>query len=566
MRKTLGGAALPVLCMLVTTAALAGSITTRGVAQPTLQTIFRIDTPAEGSTVFGIVEVKGYILDPRGVSRITLLIDGAAVHDADLNQARTDVQRRYPRYFGADFPSNPGFVTSFLASNYTSGAHTLALRVTYSNSDVAELGTRTVTVDNTVSQAPIGALDTPHDPAVYGTVEYVSSVYPVTGWVLDAQGIRTTTAADGSLLADIEIMVDGLVVGQAFYPLQRPDVANAHPDVVGALNSGFQMNLDTTRYGIGIHTISVRAVDTGGLSSVIGGREVYISNDYGSLGPFGRIDYPMADAHMFSTSCVQGGLPSGVEYGARTRIEWVSGWVLDQNDQQRFQGVTNVELYLDGTLLHSTATDCAYLSAFGMNVNCYGLERPDILYQYPQFTDAKNSGFFFAVDVGYLINTLGIVPGLHTLSIRAVTADPLRPAEFVDQIPVILECNLTGQGFSSFGELEQPGPMESLMGNVVLQGWVYDYDQVQRLNVYVDGVLDGSLIAGAGVKLNLPRPDLAKRYPFYPFGLLANTGFEYTLDTTKYVDGVHQIVLETVDLAGLHNYWVQRAEVFDNAN
>jgi hypothetical protein len=68
------------------------------------------------------------------------------------------------------------------------------------------------------------------------------------------------------------------------------------------------------------------------------------------------------------------------------------------------------------------------------------------------------------------------------------------------------------------------------------------------------------------VKLNLPRTDLALRYPFYPTGLLANTGFEYTLDTTKYVDGVHQIVLETVDLAGLHNYWVQRAVVFDNLN
>jgi hypothetical protein len=559
MRKTLGRTALLALCVLVASAALAGHITRRGVAQPALQTIFGIDTPAPGATVFGVVDVRGYVLDVRGVSRITLLIDGAPVHDADINQPATDVRRKYLRFQGEDFPYEPGFVTSFLASNYTDGAHTLALKVTYSNSQVVELGSRTVNVDNAINQAPIGGLDSPGDRNIY-----VSGVYPITGWVLDAEGIRTTIAPDGRVLADIEVMVDDMVVGQAFYPLPRPDVANAHPDVVGSLNSGFQMNLDTTRYTIGMHTIAVRAWDTGGLNRVIGSSAVWIENNYATLGPFGRINWPMPDAHLFAVTCSVGNPPSGIEFAQGNRIEWVSGWVLDQNELQRFEGVKYVELLLDGVVLHRSTTDCQYLMQFAMNVNCYGYERPDILYQYPQFvSDAKNSGYFFAVDVDYLLNTLGIHPGLHYLAVRAGSQDPLRPAVIIDQIPVILECNV-GSLFSSFGEIEQPAPMQPLTGSALLKGWVYDDNYVVTLNVYVDGVLDGSL-TGTNPNLHMLRTDLIKKYPFY-YTLLQHSGFQYTLDTTKYVDGVHQIVFETVDQIGFHNYFAQRAVVFDNSN
>ncbi|OYW00373.1 MAG: hypothetical protein B7X11_04555, partial [Acidobacteria bacterium 37-65-4] len=401
---------------------------------------------APGATVFGIVEVSGYVLDARGVARVTLLVDGAPVHDADINQPRQDVQRRYARFYGEDFPYDPGFTTSFLASNYSAGSHTLGIQVTYSNSDVAVLGTRTVTVETAINQAPIGALDSPRDPAVYGVQDYVSGVFPVVGWALDANGIRQrvspvgcnpATDATCHVLADIEVMVDGMVVGQANYPLPRPDVANAHPDVASAFQSGFQMNLDTSTYTNGAHTISVRAWDTEGLSTVLGSRDVFFNNGYATLAPFGHIDWPMPDAHLFATSCQQGGLPSGLEYNTGNRIEWVSGWVIDQGDQLRFTGVKYVDLLLDGVLLKSTSTDCGYLSRFGMNVNCYGYDRTDILYQYPQFTaDAKNSGFFFAVDVDYLLNTLGIHKGLHYLAVRVGTQDPNRPAVVIDQIPV----------------------------------------------------------------------------------------------------------------------------------
>jgi hypothetical protein len=432
--------------------------------------------------------------------------------------------------------------------------------VTYSDSEVETLPGVTVTVDNTMNEAPIGALDSPG-----GDNFYVGSVYPVTGWVLDADGIRTTTAPDGKVVADIEVMVDDMVVGQALYPLPRPDVANAHPDVANALNSGFQMNLDTTLFTNGYHTVSVRAWDTLGMSRVIGSSAVWIENNYATLGPFGKINWPMPDAHFFATTCRFGGLPSG-EYGQGNRIEWVSGWVLDQNEQQRFEGVKYVELLLDGVLLHRTSTDCQYVSQFSQYMNCYGFERPDILYQYPQFpADAKNAGFFFAVDVDYLVNTLGIHQGLHYMAIRAGSQDPQRPAVIIDQIPILIECQRASQSYPSFGELESPEPLQMTSGTQILKGWVYDVDSVVTLNVYVDGVLDGSL-TGSDPNLHIERHDLVLKYPFYPPSFLAYSGFLYSLDTTKYVDGVHQVVLETVDLGGQHNYWAQRPLVFNNPN
>jgi hypothetical protein len=565
MRKTLGRIALLALCVLVANGALAGHITRRGVAQPALQTIFSVDVPVAGATVFGMVEVRGFVLDDRGVSRITLLVDGAPVHDADINQPRPDVRRKYPRFQGEDFPNETGFVTSFLASNYTDGSHTVAIRVTYSNSETVDLAGISVIVDNTINQAPIGALDSPGDPNIY-----VSSVYPVTGWVLDADGIRTTTAPDGKVLADIEVMVDGMVVGQSLYPLPRPDVANAHPDVAGALNSGFQMNLDTARFTNGMHTVSVRAWDTLGMSRVIGSVTAWFDNNYTSLGPFGRIDWPMSNGYMFSTGCRFQTPPSGVEYDPTHFQNWISGWAIDQNNDERFRGIKYVELLLDGVLLKRTSTDCAFQTVFGTEVNCYGKARPDILYLYPQFTaDAKYSGFFFGIDGDVLIadtavGGYGIHRGLHYLSIRVGTQDPVRPAVVIDQIPVVVTCNDLGDS-PSFGDLEQPVAMQDVQGSVLVKGWNVDLNSLRQLNFYVDGVLDGSLTA-PNPKINMLRPDVFIKYPWLPYFSAGSSGFEYTLDTTKYVDGVHQLVIESVDFGGWHNFWVQRPLVFNNAN
>ena len=581
MRKTLGRSAVLATCVLVASAAAAGTFTGRGAGSPFVQTVFRIDTPAPGATVFGIVEVRGYVLDPRGVSRVTLLVDGAPLHDADINQPRDDVRTRYARFFGEDFPYDPGFTTSFLASNYSAGSHTLAIRVTYSNSDVEDLGTRTVTVDTVTAQAPIGGLDSPRDPAVYGTQDYISGVFPVVGWAIDAAGIRQRVSPAGctgapsatcKILADIEVMLNGMVVGQANYPLPRPDVANAHPDVAGAFQSGFQMNLDTSKYSNGPYTISVRVWNTAGLSTVIGSRDIVVQNSYATLAPFGAIDWPMSNGYLFSTACRYQIPPSGVEYDPSHFENWVSGWVIDQNSQPQYEGISDVQLYLDGALLKRTGPggDCTFSSLFHQEINCYGFARPDIEYLYPQFAnDAKHAGFFFAIDGDWLISDpsvggLGVQRGLHYLSVKVATPDPIRPNTEIGRIPVMVTCNDLGDS-PSFGDLEQPVAMQPMQSTELIKGWAIDLNGLKTLNFYVDGVLDGSLTA-PDPNINMLRMDVYQEYPWLPYFASKSIGFQYSLDTTKYVDGVHQLVIESVDYGGWRNYWVQRPIVFDNPN
>jgi N-acetylmuramoyl-L-alanine amidase len=402
----------------------------------------------------------------------------------------------------------------------------------------------------------------------------VSGVYPITGWAIDDVGVRTNDVADVNDPYDVEVLIDGQGVGQVIYGLPRPDVANAHPDVAGALLSGWQMNLDTTRFDNGSHTLSVRAWDTQGLSTTLGTRTVNIDNNYATLRPFGRIDWPMPDGHFFALNCYNPPPLSGVptQAGAQPRLGVGLG---RRSERQLAQGgCRSVELLIDGVMIGDTSRanqweqlpwGCFYFDYFDRIVNCYGSDRPDIARAYPQFgSDAKQAGFFFAVDTEYLLQ-LGFPRGLHYLSIRAVTFDETRPAVVIDKIPVVFDCNDQGDA-PPFGDLEIQVNMQDMKNTELVKGWVIDYNSVRQLNFYVDGILDGSLIACPSVLINQLRLDVEAAYPWLPYPFSRFNGFEYQLDTSKYVDGVHQLIVEAVDVPGHTAYWVQRPVVFNNVN
>jgi hypothetical protein len=85
--------------------------------------VFHLDTPNDGATVFGLVEVSGYIIDDgedcgepqnwpncdwtgSGVSSVDLYVDGIFVASADLGKVRYDVIQAFPWYVGTPF-ENP---------------------------------------------------------------------------------------------------------------------------------------------------------------------------------------------------------------------------------------------------------------------------------------------------------------------------------------------------------------------------------------------------------------------------------------------------------------------------
>ena len=141
------------------------------------ETIFWLDTPADGATVFGLVEVNGFVVDdgqqcgPQWtwhscqwadalVSKIDLYVDDEFVATADLNQPRYDILQAYPWYAGTPY-SRPGFTTSFDSEAYSDGVHTLFVRVTFSDSSTVDYGLRSVNIDNDLNQAPFGEIELP---------------------------------------------------------------------------------------------------------------------------------------------------------------------------------------------------------------------------------------------------------------------------------------------------------------------------------------------------------------------------------------------------------------------
>jgi hypothetical protein len=92
----------------------------------------------------------------------------------------------------------------------------------------------------------------------------------------------------------------------------------------------------------------------------------------------------------------------------------------------------------------------------------------------------------------------------------------------------------------AFGNLDLPQDGDTVHGMVSVQGWGWALSGTASVNVF----LDGSLVAPAS--FGLSRPDIPNAFPGAP----ANTGFQYSLDTTKFSNGSHLIVVKATDNLG----------------
>jgi hypothetical protein len=556
MRHKVIGGAVVLLALLLPTGA-------------TADVIFWLDTPPDGATVAGIVEVSGWILDDGQqcgpppswqacewtdplVSNIDLYVDGVFIASADLNKPRYDVLQAYPWYAGTPY-AKPGFSTSFNADNLTDGTHTLFLRVTFSDATVTNYGTRTVEVDSSINQAPFGELERPFEN------QPMSNVFPVTGWVLDEGTIE-----------DIEIMVDGLVVGHAVTGIHRPDIGNRFPSHPGANYAGFIRMLNTSEIINGIHILSVRVRDNEGATRVIGRRYVQVSNTGYNLPPFGGLDWPISNHIMLSQACsVEAGvsLPQeGVHY-----LESIFGWTLDIGASTDRGGVKWVELLIDGSLIANTLVDEFFSYDYEMNVNYYGYERLDIQRMFPDVPNAKHSGFMFSLDVGDLILNHDFHEGLHYCKIRA--ADSENNVADIAQIPVIFDCPVFDpasgtQGdyidirelHPAWGDIYTPTNMEMVSGVTEVTGWAISYRGTWEIEVWVDG--EFIEYATHGISM----PDLHDQYPWFARDWTRFAGYYYGLDTRNLTDGEHVLVVKNEDRDGFKSIIGERRFVVDNLN
>ena len=426
----------------------------------TLPAIGGLETPSQGQTVSGTINVGGWFLDGSGVSKIEVLVDGVVNGTATYGNARTDVGAAYPGYKN----SNCGYKYALDTTKLSNGSHSLVIRETGVNGNKTSLAARTIIVSNTLPA--VGGLDTPSQG------QTVSGTINVGGWFLDGSGV-----------AKIEVLVDGVVNGTATYGSVRTDVGTAYPGYKNS-NCGYKYALDTTKMSNGSHSLVIRETGVNGNTTNLPARTIIVSN---TLPAIGGLETPS-----------QGQTVSGTIN--------VGGWFLDGS------GVAKIEVLIDG-VVNGTAT--------------YGSARTDVSTAYPGYKNS-NCGYKYALDTTKLSN------GSHSLVIRETgvngntTSLPARTIIVSNTLPAI-------------GSLETPSQGQTVSGTINVGGWFLDGSGVAKIEVLIDGVVNGTATYGSA------RTDVSTAYPGYKN---SNCGYKYALDTTKLSNGSHSLVIRETGVNG----------------
>jgi hypothetical protein len=557
-------------------------------ASPTSGPILVVDGPQSGQTVGGAVAITGWALAPNGIDKIELFLDGSDVptNRAVLNLPRPGVLAAFPS-FNTPQNARPGFVTSFLARNFTDGPHQFTLALTESGVGTTTFGPFDVVVNNAINQAPFGSLDIPSNGVTVGENGSVA----VVGWALDDSDIdHVDFFIDGHLWASA---IGRGGVGNATFGATRPDVFAAFPDFPGpqpkSLFSGYLAILDTTQVVNGLHVISVRATDDQGSAREIGAATVQVENVGALLGPFGVLEYPLDEATLICgpavpitpptgpcpSPCFPGSGGGGTPVSSFPNI--VKGWALDVGVRQDRGQVSWVELLIDGQIVANTRTDCVVSAGGAVFANCYGLNRPDIGQRYQGFVNSANSGFQFTFALArdpflglldVLVPTpLGVlegftVPGKHTLSVRAGDEEETL-AEFAP-ISVDITCDTTSSNpdRASFGDVDTPGEDQFVQNLINIQGWAFDLDGgIGSVDLAIDGTIVATLTCPSGTycirRDDVPAKDRRVTTPF--------VGFSFLFDTHSLGDSQHDLTVYANQ--GGHHTLIGRRQfvVFNNS-
>jgi hypothetical protein len=512
----------------------------RALACPS-QTLGSIDFPVDGDTVSGYVQVIGFALDGNQVSNVDVFVDGTdpsnavtVAGGANINLPRPDVMQFFPQY-GGTAGQFPGYQASFKASGFSNGSHTLYVRITDVSGCSYFLAPRAVKIDNTRNQPPFGNVDFPLPDSGVNA----NGVLEVAGWALDDRSVD-----------HVDVFVDGLIERQAVTGFYRADVAANYPDNPKAIVSGFILNIDSTRYANGVHTVTVKAVDDQGQQGLLGTRRVQFFNDAPNLAPFGDVEFPLLNSTWFG-NCLPlqlGGPSGGTDIIDFRFLMFVNGWAMDTAVALDRGGVSHVILEMDGVEIKDTRLNChrEYLLSNAL-IDCYGYYRPDIEVLYPGFQQVPNVGFQFFVDVGFLITQRGFVEGAHILQIKALDKEDTKTT--IKDIPITMECATANLDPPPIGYIDDPTEYKFIGGVYPVIGWALDLDVVVKVRILIDGVAQIDAVRGVDfAEMGFASPDIAALYPNYPQRDTAR--FRFYLDTTRISNSEHDLLIEATDTNG----------------
>jgi uncharacterized protein (TIGR03437 family) len=543
-----------------------------------------IDAPAANSTATGVIPVQGWSIDASApITGVKILVDGNSFGTAAYGASRPDVCASYPGAIGCP---NVGWSGSVDTSSLPNGAHSFQVTATDANG-VSYTSSAAFTVSNDVTDGPTRAnIDLPGPGYTYhGALTF-------SGWALN----------DNTSISSVQVFVDGAQRGNATYGAARADVCAAFPGRAGCPNVGWSYYLDTGSLADGTHNFSITALAANGQKTTVANSFI-VSNHATGNPVIITIDTPGATSGTFSgtatfsgwaldsnaainsvTIAVDGVVYGGANYNlARTDVCTALpnypgcpnvGWnamidttqlsdgshtlsiTANPNSGQSFTTTTTfsvanlasaanpVRINIDNPAINATVNGITGVTGWAVSDNAaistvqvlvdgvlkgaatYGANRPDVCAVLANRPGCPNVGWT------YPLNTTQLSDGTHTLAITATTASGERATASSPFMVLNGAAANTGPGRIEF---DAPNVNSNPYNGVAqFSGWALnDNSAVTSVSMTVDGVPYGNATYGA------PRPDVCAAFPGRPG--CPNVGWSFTLDTTRFADGVHTL-------------------------
>lgn len=214
----------------------------------------KIESPAEGEEVTGMLEVSGYAAaNDLRVTLVDTLIDGITYGPTTYGYSRAAVCAALsPRPLNCNAIGFGLYLdTTAAVPPLANGPHVIQMRVR------DETGRYTLVPDTpvnfTIKNAPLQSLMGSFTSIKTG--DTLSGIVTIVGHAY---------LPDGQILAGTLVVDSTYGYGSVSYGSGRPEVCASLPDVAACPRIGFTYNLDTRRLGNGPHTLSVAFFDMDG--------------------------------------------------------------------------------------------------------------------------------------------------------------------------------------------------------------------------------------------------------------------------------------------------------------
>ncbi|MBE6049645.1 MAG: N-acetylmuramoyl-L-alanine amidase [Clostridium sp.] len=515
--------------------------------------------------------VKGWALNPSGISKVNIYIDDVFKGNATIGQSRPDVANTFLLYTGAE---NSGYSIQVDISGLSEGTKTLKVE------QVGKNGTKNITTTkfNIVKLKPIQVVDTPSNNSTV-----ISNLLTVSGWSLSGENIKS-----------INFYIDNTLIGNTIPNVSRTDVSKIYPQYPNAANSGFKKTLDISKVGNGTRTLRVEQVtDTG----VKYNSEVKVN--VSKVNPITTIDSPKdnititkksidvdgwalnasgvkainiyVDSTLVKTTKtgisrtdVKNVYPqynddksgykatidlSGIANGKRViKVEQVgvdgskqSKTVTVNLDIPKLASKQDVNNPRDNSTITQNTLDVVGWSLSGENIksiNFYidnnligstipNISRVDVAKVYPQYPNVENSGFKKTLDISSVGN------GTRTLRVEQVTDSG---AKYNSEVKINISRN------NPITTIDSPKDNTTITKKSIdIGGWALNASGVKAINIYVDSTLVKT------TKTGVSRIDVKNVYPQYNDD---KSGYKATIDLSGIANGKRVIKVEQVGVDG----------------